>query len=46
MSTTAKTFRFGKDLCSIAYWILPAAVGVPLIVHALLRHPLARLGYR
>lgn len=32
-----------KELPSLAYWILPAAVGVPLIVRALLRHPLARL---
>jgi hypothetical protein len=31
-----------RELPSIAYWILPAAVGIPLIVRALLRHPLAR----
>jgi hypothetical protein len=31
-----------KELPSLAYWVLPAAVGVPLIVRALLRHPLAR----
>jgi hypothetical protein len=31
-----------KELPPIAYWLLPAAIGVPLIVRALLRHPLAR----
>jgi len=29
-----------KELPAIAYWILPSAVGLPLIVNALLRHPL------
>lgn len=29
-----------KELPSIAYWVLPAIVGIPLIVRALLRHPL------
>jgi hypothetical protein len=31
-----------KDLPSITYWLTPAALGIPLIVLALLRHPLAR----
>ena len=31
-----------RDLPPIAYWLLPAAVGIPLIVRALLWHPLAR----
>lgn len=31
-----------KELPEIAYWIVPGAVGMPLIVRALLRHPLAR----
>ena len=31
-----------KELPPITYWILPAAVGLPLILHALLRHPVAR----
>ena len=31
-----------KDLPSVAYWLLPAAVGIPLIVRALLWHPLLR----
>jgi len=31
-----------KELPPIAYWLLPSAVGLPLIIHALLRHPLAQ----
>jgi hypothetical protein len=31
-----------KELPPIAYWLLPAAVGIPLIVRALLWHPLVR----
>jgi hypothetical protein len=31
-----------KELSPIAYWLLPAAVGIPLVVRALLWHPLAR----
>lgn len=31
-----------KDLPHLTYWLLPAAVGIPLIVRALLWHPLAR----
>jgi hypothetical protein len=37
-----KSLPLWKELPPIAYWLLPAAVGVPLIVRALLRHPLAR----
>ena len=33
-----------KDLPPIAYWTVPAAVGLPVLVYALLRHPLARRG--
>lgn len=29
-----------KELPAITYWILPSAVGLPLIVNALLHHPL------
>jgi len=29
-----------KDLPPITYWLLPATLGVPLIIRALLRHPL------
>jgi glycosyltransferase involved in cell wall biosynthesis len=31
-----------KDLPTIAYWLLPLAVGLPLIIRALVRHPLMR----
>ena len=31
-----------KELPSIAYWLLPSVFGIPLIVRALLRHPLSR----
>lgn len=37
-----KSLPLWKALPSIAYWLLPAAVGVPLIIRALLWHPLAR----
>jgi hypothetical protein len=32
-----------RELPSIAYWLLPAAIGVTVIARAVLRHPLARL---
>lgn len=31
-----------KELPAVAYWLLPAAIGIPLIVRALLWHPLTR----
>jgi uncharacterized membrane protein len=31
-----------KDLPTVAYWTVPALVGVPLIIRALLVHPLVR----
>jgi hypothetical protein len=37
-----KSLPLWKELPPIAYWLLPAAVGIPLIIRALLRHPLAR----
>jgi hypothetical protein len=37
-----KSLPFWKDLPPVAYWLLPATVGIPVIVHALLRHPLLR----
>jgi hypothetical protein len=37
-----KSLPLWKELPPIAYWLLPAAVGMPLIIHAFLRHPLAR----
>ncbi len=37
-----KSLPLWKELPSIAFWLIPAAVGMPIIIHALLRHPLAR----
>jgi hypothetical protein len=37
-----KSLPLWKELPAIAYWLLPAAVGVPLIMRAMLWHPLAR----
>jgi uncharacterized membrane protein len=31
-----------KELPPIAYWLVPGAVGIPIIIRALMRHPLAR----
>lgn len=31
-----------RDLPQIAFWLLPGAVGLPIMAYALLRHPLAR----
>ncbi len=35
-----KSLPFWKELPPIAYWLLPAAIGIPLIARALLWHPL------
>jgi uncharacterized membrane protein len=37
-----KSLPLWKELPTITYWVLPGAVGIPLIAGALLRHPLAR----
>jgi hypothetical protein len=37
-----KSLPIWRELPRIAYWLIPAVVGIPLIVRALLRHPLAR----
>jgi len=37
-----KSLPLWRDLSPIALWLVPAAVGIPLIVRALLWHPLAR----
>jgi hypothetical protein len=37
-----KSLPLWKDLPPIAYWLVPAAVGIPLIVRALFWHPLAQ----
>lgn len=31
-----------RELPPIAFWILPTLIGAPILLHALLRHPLAR----
>jgi hypothetical protein len=36
-----KSLPLWKELPPIAYWVLPAALGIPLIIRALLWHPLA-----
>jgi uncharacterized membrane protein len=37
-----KNLPLWKELPQIAFWLLPTGLGIPLIVHALLKHPLAR----
>jgi hypothetical protein len=37
-----KSLLLWRDLPTIAYWLLPTAVGVPVLFHALLRHPVVR----
>jgi uncharacterized membrane protein HdeD (DUF308 family) len=37
-----KSLPLWKELPTVTYWLLPAVVGIPLIVYALLWHPLAR----
>jgi hypothetical protein len=33
-----------RELPQIAFWLLPSAIGLPILALALLRHPLARRG--
>ena len=37
-----KNLPLWRELPPVAYWLVPAVVGIPLIVRALLWHPLAR----
>jgi hypothetical protein len=37
-----KQLPLWRDLPHFAYWLMPLAIGLPLILHAMLRHPLAR----
>ena len=37
-----KNLPLWKELSPIAYWMIPTMLGVPLVVRALLRHPLAQ----
>jgi len=36
-----KNLPLWRELPAIAFWVLPSAVGMPIILHALLRHPVA-----
>ena len=35
-----KNLPLWKELPQIAFWLLPSAVGVPIILYALFRHPI------
>ena len=37
-----KNLPLWKELPQIAFWLLPAGLGIPFILYALLKHPLAR----
>ena len=37
-----KNLPLWRELPQIAFWLFPAAIGIPLIVRALLKHPVAR----
>src|ERR1017187_10286589 len=39
-----KSLPLWKELPEWAFWLLPSAIGVPVIIYTLLRHPLARQG--
>ncbi len=37
-----KNLPLWRELPQIAFWLLPAAIGIPILVRALMKHPLAR----
>ncbi len=37
-----KSLPLWRELPPVTYWLMPASIGIPLIVRALLWHPLAR----
>ena len=37
-----KNLPLWKELPEIAFWVLPGAIGIPLILNALFRHPIAQ----
>jgi hypothetical protein len=41
-----KSLPLWRDLPALAYWLVPAAIGIPLIVRAQLWHPLTRQPYQ
>jgi hypothetical protein len=36
----AKNLPLWKELPDAAFWVLPGAIGIPIILYALCRHPL------
>jgi hypothetical protein len=38
----AKSLPFWRDLPSIAIWLIPSAIGLPILAYELFRHPLVR----
>ena len=41
-----KNLPLWRELPEIAFWLLPGALGLPLIVYALVRHPIVQAFYR
>ena len=41
-----KNLPIWRELPQLAFWILPTVIGAPILVHALLRHPVARRSMR
>jgi len=37
-----KNLPLWRELPQWAFWVLPTLFGVPIVVHAILRHPLVR----
>lgn len=37
-----KSLPLWRELPQWAFWVLPSAIGVPIIIHALTRHPIER----
>jgi len=37
-----KNLPLWKELPQIAFWLMPAGLGIPVLLHALWKHPLAR----
>jgi uncharacterized membrane protein len=37
-----KSLLLWKELPPIAFWLLPSAVGIPIMIHAMLQHPVVR----
>jgi hypothetical protein len=37
-----KNLPLWRELPELTFWLLPAAIGAPLLINAFLRHPLVR----